>query len=160
MSDKPGLPGYGSGDLPRPKARMTVTETVYHQVYGDEDPAEPCSRAFARDLYCDEQPLSGRRAAAAAEWAPLCSEWVEKAAMLVLANEEGRGLLVNPDEAARRALAKKVIELGVRSEGGPVVAFGRVRPGETCRLEPADLAGLRVRCAAGPARYALTLIPG
>lgn len=134
-------------------ARITVVETVYHQP-PDAQPATVAASRFGRALAhgADRRPDSYLMAVGA-DWTPLDCGRVPDCGLLVLVNEEGRFVAVQPTPAERAAAEAKVAEVGV---GG--VPFALLRPGESCRFEPA--AAVELRCRAGSARVSVHLVPG
>lgn len=141
-----------------PKARLSAVLKVYHQAAGGADQPTGSEAAFSRWLDTDEQPFT-RRSSVAGEWQPLPCGWLDHASNLLLVNEEGRARQVQPTAAERQALSEKVIKVGV-CFNGVVVPLALARPGEAACFEPAaPLGAYRIHCAAGPARYTLTLTP-
>jgi hypothetical protein len=152
---------------PKPRGRLVVVESVYHQRTG-EQPIQVRPSRFERDLATAEQPYI-REFRAEADWKPLETGWLDRAGHLALHNLEGSGLTSIPTPEERQGILARIVELGVlaekdsgrRTQWSPpaeVVPFAAVRPGESCRLEPVNLSRLRVRCRPG-ARCVLTLLP-
>lgn len=133
--------------------RLTVVEYVYHQQMGRE--ASMFESRFSRALGDHEQPYE-RQVTVGEDWQSLDCGWVERVGMLVLRNEEGRHMQLNPTAEERRAIAGRVVE--IRTKDQP--AAWLVHPGESLRACPADAAGLEVRCQAGEARVTIHAIPG
>lgn len=121
--------------------RMVVHETLQHQNPG----GSPTSvvRKFLRRLSSDEQPFTRRFTVTQATTA-LETGWLDRTSMLLLANDGG------PDSAA--------VTVGMISSLG-VIGFARIRPGESLRLEPYDLAAIRVRSDGEPVKCVLHLLP-
>lgn len=153
----------------RRDARLTVVDSVYHAA-GKGEPTVAAHK-FMRVLVGDEQPFT-RWSKAIPEWTALETGWLTTASMMVLVNEEGpQNFQVRLSEEQKAEIAARVIEVGVK----PVVPAGRtmhsppicrdvipafrVRPGESCRVEPAELGSLFLRCTGGVARYKLVLLP-
>ena len=136
-----------------PKGEMTVVEQVYYQVSGGQ-PRLVESR-FSRKLESDEQPYE-RHLKVGVEGAPLDCGWIEKASQLVITNEEGRNLQVNPTDEEREELQRKVLELGYEDCPVPLCL---IHPGESIRFCPFSLEGLGVHSRFGVIRFTLHLFP-
>lgn len=137
------------------RARLTVTERVYHQQVGTDPHA--VETTFSRWLDSEEERYS-RHLKAGEAWQPLDCGWMTVASLCVLKNEEGVFRHVNPTDAQREEAAARIIEVGI-AVGDAVVPLALVRPQEDRREEPLDLSRLRVRCRSGVAKFRLTLIP-
>ncbi len=135
-------------------SRITVVGQACHQ--GEDGQIMPAGRQFSRRLQTDEQPFV-RRGRAGEDWQPLPTGWLSQAGFLVLTNDEGVGMQVQPTEAERRDAAGKILEVS-SCDGDPGAAW-LVPPGEEFRGTPADLAKVRLRCRSGECRYTLTLFP-
>ena len=142
------------GPIPAMRARLVVVESVYHQ----SPDGQPTSAegAYARQLDTDEQPYA-RKCKATEEWRPLDCGWLDRASMLHVVNEEGR-FLVQPTDAEREEVNRKLIELAVSVQGS-LTPFAEIPPHETARFRPVDPKALRVRCRSGAAKFTLTLFP-
>jgi hypothetical protein len=141
---------------PANQNRLLVVESVYYQ--GPHTDGVQRDSRFGRFLDTDEQPYL-RVFVVKEEWQPLDPGWLSRAGMLLLVNQEGR-FQVNPTEEQARTAAARVILLGVKPLIDlPPTPFARVRPRESCRLEPAGLDNLYVCCEKGEARGVLTLLP-
>jgi hypothetical protein len=139
--------------------RLGVVETVYLQRPGGQ-PVSVESR-FSRRLLSDEQPYL-RQFKVGPEWTLLDRGWLTECSCLVLSNEEGRFHQVQPTPEERDAALRKVVEVGVCFNDDMrdlIYRFAVVRPLESGRFEPADLAAIRIRCLDGPAKVSLTLFP-
>lgn len=139
----------------KPPARLTVVEQVCHQDGEGEPVVAACQ--WGRSLITEEQPWV-RKFLVGPEWKPLETGWLTRVGMLHLANNEGKDIQRIPTREEKALLASRVIELGVSSETG-VYPFLIIRPGESARLEPADLSTLLVRCQYQSARCTLTAVP-
>jgi hypothetical protein len=136
---------------PPPKNRLTVVETVYHQVSG-EQPQSVESR-FDRELQSDEQ-MYQRCKVATEEWQPLDLGWVPDPGTIVIENNEGILQQVNPTPEQQEELAKKILVLSQDSGLG-----FEVRPGESFRFSHDAPGVLLLRCRSGSARYRISVIP-
>lgn len=145
------------GPSPRTHARLSVVETVYHQAVGE--PARAVPSRFSRWLRSTEEESFQRSVRVGEDWTPVEASWVVEASHLMLENREGRALVAVPTDRERAETEARVVEMGVLAEGGGVVPFLRVPPGESCRFTPAELSRLRVRCLHGRARCLLTVVP-
>lgn len=139
--------------MAEPPSRVTVVEQVYHQILNGQ-PHLVESR-FSRDLESDEQAYE-RRLKVGEAGVPLDCGWVTKASQLLIINEEGRNLQVNPTDEERKKLSEKVLEVYyVQSLTSPWL----VLPGESMRGCPSTLEGLRIRSQSGIIRFTLHVIP-
>lgn len=133
------------------KPRLTVVETVYHQ-----DPANgptAFEAPFGRQLETDEQPCV-RRLTVGTDWQALGGVWLAESCQVVLRNEEGQFHGPLPSAQQKAEAAARVVEVGVSD-----MVLAVVRPGESCRFEPADLHTIRVRCVAGSAKVTAAVFP-
>ncbi len=134
------------------KNRETVVETVCHRVVGEE--ATSLETGYSRDLESDEQVYE-RRAVATEKWQPLDCGWLEgNVGLLIIRNEGGKSPQVNPTEAEKEELAKRVIEIAY-----PVSGRWLIPPGASMRGYPIDASNLAIRCQHSTAKYRLFLIP-
>lgn len=135
------------------KGFLTVVETVYHQLIDGQPTGEPNN--FQVPLVTEEQPFSRRVVIDDKSWRDVASLgcWLKDASYVRIANEQGSMLkrYPTPDEAA--VIAKSVIE--VRVGTGSIL----VRPGTSCRFEPADLDEVRIMCRNGSALLHVTVFP-
>ncbi len=147
--------------------RLTVAGSVYHLVIG-QNPTS-IQLAMSRSLQGDEEAFS-RNVRLETAWTPLPLGWFldkpEEAGVVVLSNEEGKRLQVQPTPEERAAIGARVVELGTEfttADGFKhVVPFARVRPGESLPLEPVDHALVRLRCLSPqgqPARCRVYVFP-
>jgi hypothetical protein len=157
---------------PASKSRIGVVESVYCQQPGD-NPISAESR-FSRWLNTDEQPYS-RKIKVTEEWQPLDWGWLKKASMLVVVNEEGRFLQVQPTPQERCDAISKVVEIGIAVclDGGTLnIPFAEILPRESSRFSPCKSieaglvlccrhgeASLVLRCRHGEARCSIMLFP-
>jgi len=141
---------------------LTVVEMVHHRrVDGTGDTVE--SR-FSRLLETHEQ-LYQRHLTIGTEWERLDLGWLDKAgiSMLVLTNNEGKNLLVNPSDEEQAAIAERVVEIGYSLDKGPDLdpcpGTWLIPSKESFRGFPSRPDLLMARCERGPAKCTLTLIP-
>lgn len=145
------------------KDRLTVVETVYFQPVEGEGAAT--ETRFSRWLKSrDEQPCMRSyrgKQVATQDWVLLEGLWVEHCGQLVITNDEGKGLLVNPSAEEQELISHRVLEVGLFHPVTPntPLAFAIIPPGESARFYPANLAGLRLRCREGTARYTVAAYP-
>ncbi len=155
----------GPGDLPaRPSPhemqpmtnRVAVIETILHQLAGEQPTS--IENRFARELETDEQSYD-RKVKIGENWTLLDLGWVANVggpSIIVIVNEEGRNLQVNPSEEERKAIDAKVIELcSGRCEDLEPEWF--IPPGESFRGSP--LKPVYLRCRQGIAKVRLFIIP-
>ncbi len=138
---------------PKIKNRLTVVETVYHQTATGEP--DSIASSFFRELDSDEQPYR-RKTKVGEEWTPLDLGWIKEAGMLVICNDEGKGLTKIPTPEEKEELAKKVLLLGFAIEGCHFGAF-RILPGESFRGSPTT--NLYLLSCYGVTRFTVYAIP-
>ena len=137
-----------------PKDRITVVETIYHQPFG-QNPFSVEER-YDRELETKEQPYS-RHCKATEEWQPLDCGWLASGASLLhIKNDEKLGTEVLPTEEEKAEHAKHILRIRL---GSDLVWDCTVPPGETMRICPEDLAGIRIQSAHGNTDFTLTLFP-
>jgi hypothetical protein len=136
------------------KPRITVSEQVCHQSEGGEGGAVEWL-PFSRELGSDEAPFCRPGMRVGPEWVPIDPGWLagQPVGMLCLRNDGALPRATQPTDLEREADAGLIVEL--RCEG---VVFALVRPGETCRFEPAGTSW-HVCCAAGRTRVSYVLYP-
>jgi hypothetical protein len=138
---------------PPPKNLMTVVETVYHQVFG-EQPVSIESR-FERELASEEQ-MYQRRKVATEDWQSLDLGWVSDAGTVVIQNTENKLLQVIPTPEQKAEIAKKIIAVSYNPESNQEFY---ILSGESIRLHPSHADKLMVRCLSGNAKYTINAIP-
>lgn len=115
------------------KARLTVVESVYHQINGEQptivDPG------YTVPIKSDEQPYI-RRLTITDSWQPLDCGWINKASLLVLQNTER-------DPSKRIELSNGVY----------------IPVGASVRLYVNDIHELKIRCVEGNGRAVINLYP-
>jgi hypothetical protein len=149
-----------------PGAHVGQIVTLYHHSPGEEPTAADVRSG--RWVGSEEQPYSRPLCRAGTDWAPLDLGWLagRPVSRVLIENREGKFLQVNPTPDERAAAEARVIEVAVQAhvDSDPprvvVLPFALVRPGECLPFEPVDPAALRVRCAAGPAKFSLLVVPG
>lgn len=185
-TSEPAAPPDAKADPPTPsptpaviapvRSRYTVSETVYHQQTGQQPRA--FQSRYNHPLSSDEQPVE-RTIVIGPDWVEFPKLWVDVAAQILVFNHEGSGLQVRPSLDEEQEISRHVIEIGIlvgspeltrspRTQWDPprkareelaIVSFSQVRPGQSCRFEPIDLAYHRVRCLHGQARCTFVAIP-
>jgi len=163
----------GSSSWAGSKDRLLVTCTVSHFPADGSQPTVaggPCSRWLATTEQCYV-----RKATVGESWQPLPDGWLKEAGMLLITNEKVRWA-AQPTAEERAAAEAKVLEVGMAVVGpstsspalnqaienlkpGYIQPFALVRPGESVRLEPVDLATLRLRCRMGESRITVSVFP-
>ena len=134
------------------KDRLTVRETVYHHPFGHNP--QVIETRFSHELETTEQ-LYERHLQVTKEWQPLDCGWLEdNVGMLIIQNDEGQFLYVNPTDEEREAAAKKTVEVSYKDEQGWLIP-----PGESMRARPSHASELAIRCQSGVAEITLYLIP-
>ncbi len=134
------------------KNRITVVETVYHQVMGDQP--DCLESRFTREVESQEQPYR-RNCKVGEEWQALDTGWLDEVSMLVIRNEEGTNLQVHPTEEQKADLAKKVLLLSSTDSSTNWL----ILPGESFRGVPSTVKNLEVRSQSGTIRFILYATP-
>jgi hypothetical protein len=141
------------------KARLTVTETVFHQPL-DGDPTAGPHTPYTILLDTDEQPYL-RHGRVGQEWTKMDVGWIKGCSMLCLSNEGIKMPPGQPTEGQRTDAASRLLEIGVTNDMiDMVVPFAQLPPGQSLRFPPYDLGTLMIRCGNIETRYILTLFPG
>lgn len=135
------------------KDRLAVVETAYHQQFGKQP--HSIETRFSRQLSTQNQ-LYERQLVATEEWYPLDCGWLESTGMMVLVNNEGKFLQVQPTDEEREAAERKVLEVSYQDAPHNVWL---ILPRESMRAQPGDVRKLRIRCQSGVARFTLCLFP-
>lgn|SRR3990167_2004418 len=137
---------------PASKARLSVVETVYHQVLG-EQPTHISSR-YCHNLSTNEQPYI-RRVTVGSSWEKLDTGWLkDRVSWIHIQNEEGRNPTVNPTEEQRKELESLSILISLE-----YVSFARISPRESLRFQPSSPSELFIRCESSSARCTITAYP-
>ncbi len=132
---------------------LTVVEMVYLQSVEGE--TQCIESRYMRELDTQEQ-LYKRRTTVTNEWKPLDVGWIEKPGLLVINNEEGKHLTVNPTEEEAKAIADRVVEISSNPEGCFRIL---IRPGESTRFEPSDVSKLQIRSQSDKASVIIHAFP-
>lgn len=145
---------------PANKARLTILDSVYYQ-NPDGSPILLDNR-YVKILDSDEQPYGPRKVKVDSQWVEITSElcWVRSPSILVVNNEEGKGLQTYPTPEERLDISKRVLELAVFCDQlGSWVVVETILPGESRRGRPAPGSRWAVRCVHGSARTVFTVFP-
>lgn len=134
-------------------ARLTVVDTVYYQ--SPDMPATSAESRFSRELDNTDQQPYVRRTKVTEEWAALDCGWLNECSMLLLVNEEGRGLQKIPTPEEKKEIAFKVLEIRFGSE----LVEWLIPPGESLRGYPVNPNQMFVRCRSGEAKLTIHLFP-
>lgn len=140
-------------------AFVTVVETVYYRPT-DSEPIELSSiPGFTKQIKSTEEPYQ-RRPAIGEDWVRLADGcWVKDAGLLELTNLAWKGLLVQPTEQEKKAIAAKSILVGVKFEG-TIVGMFEVPPGESARITcPVDFGSIYIKCLSGSVKCAIAAVP-
>lgn len=164
----------GKGAPTVPRSRIVVVSHVIYQSAGDQ-PVK-IESAHSVPLTTSEQPYL-RKTTIGSQWTPLDSGWLNRASLLVISNEEGKHLQVNPEDWEVLAIKSRVIEVACipmfpesavknRDMHSPDVALPQlvadwlVHPKQPpLRVTPADLSRIRLRCQNGEAKCTLSIFP-
>ena len=92
------------------KQRLTVVGSIYCQEPGEQPVSQEL--LFVRELASAEQPWQ-RRTRIGEDWQPLETGWIDDPGMVVLANDEGRGLQTMPDAGQTAAISRRTVLVGV-----------------------------------------------
>lgn len=136
--DKAPKPAIGS--------RVVVLEKVVFQAATDQPIS--ADNKFCQFLKSDEQPYVRRMKVKPEEWQKLDHGWVGIASQLLIVNEAPSFQRI-PTPEERASASACIVQLGIISplgRGSPTVPFSQIRPGQSIRIDPTELSGLRVRC--------------
>jgi hypothetical protein len=137
-----------------PSSRIVVREMLYYQVDTEGiDPHGQIDHGFRRFLYTSEQPYR-RKLVVGEEWVAIELGWIKKASLIHIVNDEGKGLTQVPTAEESKAIASRVLEVGI---GGK--SLFEILPGETFRGTPVETALFQLRSRSGKAQYTLTVYP-
>lgn len=136
------------------KARMTVVETVYHQLWSD-DPTEISCR-FSVELEMAEEPYQ-RKKRVGVVWETLDTGWIKgRVGTVVIINGSRKMTQGLPSEEEKEAIAKQVILLRFSKDSDGDV---RIPPKESFRFRPHTSELPEIRCEVGEARYKIFIVP-
>jgi len=134
------------------KSMMTVVSVVNFAGHGPACP--PVESRYEVPVQSEEQPYL-RYFTVEEEAKFLDTGWVEDHSLLVVRNEEGKGLPTNPTDEERAALEERVVEL----YGGESVFRILIHPKRSVQLTLSCTKGLMMRCRKGSARITLAVFP-
>lgn len=137
-----------------PKPRLTVVETVYHQIPG-ESPSE-FSCKFSQEIESDEQPYQ-RKKKIGEKWEPLDLNWLKDDCGMVCICNEAKVNQRGQTEEEKEAISKQIIQIGFRVN--PDYPDLEVFPGESVRFRPYAPHFVCLRCQSGKVRYSLFIVP-
>lgn len=135
------------------KGHITIVEQIVHYVEQQQPQGEQF--AFARACDTDEQ-IYVRRYSINDEWQNIDVGWMGAHPGMVHIEHEIKHPDKNPTAEEKAELALPIL-VGI-SDGG-VVPVLKIRPGETARFEPCDLAGMFIRSIKGERKIVLRLYP-
>lgn len=149
---KDSMPKY----TPRSVMRVTVVEQVY---YESPDGSHNIGESYSQNLSKDEQPFVRTRAIGSS-WMDVSENcWVDRGSVIVLANREGKIVLVNPSEDDKKIISSRLIEVGVVGESSnDPISFTQLLPGASCRLPGPFLKRIRVRCLGDKAKLSIAVL--
>lgn len=140
---------------PKPKPRIVVKETIYHQRDFRENPIT-LSKGFCAELSSDEEPYQ-RKPKIGEKWEPLDCGWLSLNRGTIrienLAKQEKQGILSEEEEAE---LAKQVIRIRFSADSCGDIA---IPPGEAVRFRPHTNDPIGICCSHGTVRYSLFIVP-
>lgn len=126
---------------------------------GESGQGQPAEGRFCRWLNTDLDPCGPRNFKATPNWTPIDLGWLKDApiSFLHVMNNEGNGLLVNPSKEEKERVSALTLEIALSESGidAPLLC----RSGTHIRIEVSDPSKLRIRCANGNCKYALTVFP-
>ena len=131
-------------------ARLTIVSVVYHQPLGEEPHSFP--HKISKPLTTDEQAYT-RKLKVTQEWQPIDIGWLTSLSLLLITNEEGK-YTTQPSEEEKLAISQRVLEVGIKVEGGyplsvtypgptPIFLIG---PGDSFSASPCNCKSLYLRC--------------
>lgn len=139
----------------RPKSRVTVVQTISHEQANRDSEGIWCG--FSRELQSDEQ-IWERVYKVTEEWSKLDCGWFTGlgCSHVLVRNQEGKSLLVNPSFEQRQQTKLKILEL---SFDGGITPHCLIAAGEVFRVTPVSLDQLALRCRSGQAEIILNIFP-
>jgi hypothetical protein len=117
--------------------RIVVIEQIYHQTKGQNPTNKKIT--IIRELKTDEQPYI-RTTKATSEWSKLDTGWLIECSQLSIKNED------------------KEIEIFLGNPKFQSMSI-RIKPGESCRIEPITLSEWYVSSTTGTPRYTISAYP-
>ncbi len=145
-----------------PKARITVLETVYYAVIGDNPISQDVR--FEQHLSSDEQPFQ-RQSRIKSDPKPLDLGWFadvpSSIGLIHIVNTENRYFQVNPTEEEVKALKEKRLLLSVDLGGvsDTPLPICEILPGESLRIRPIDPKTLLIASIGEATRSIITVYP-
>lgn len=142
------------------KNRVTIVEYIQFQERLGGHLIVPAGTPYAYELDSEEMPFQ-RKFKAGADWKELpgLSDWLDGFVGLIkVENIEGQFLQVNPTDAEKQGIAKRIIEVGVKV-GDVVQPFALVHPGRSIRIEAVPQVEYAIRCLQDSATYWLHAFP-
>lgn len=141
-------------------ARLTVVESIYYQQSGQQPVQHDCQHY--ENVYSDEQPYL-RNLKIGSDWQPIDHGWLTSWGLLLVSNEEGKGLLTVPTLEEQEEINSRVLQLGIALDSTndikKVQLLSTIPPGRSMRWYPENLLNLRLRCQHGKARCRISLFP-
>jgi hypothetical protein len=136
-----------------PPPRLTITESVYHQVPGDNPIHIPAG--FSVNLTTDEQPFI-RKLKVGESWQGLPECWLTECSQIIIVNELPH-FATNPTLEQKQELAAKIVEISFLAKNTD--GLWLVPPGQSFRGLPSNLQALRFRCKQGETRCTVAIFP-
>lgn len=145
----------------KPKDRLTVIQTISHETPGGE-PVGIWS-GFSRILDTDEQVWE-RRYKINSTWTKLDCGWFEgkQCSQVLIRNETGNDLVVNPTPEQRLEIASKTIEVSFEGDASSLAGTNPhclIPSGESFRAMPVNLDHVYVRCRNSEANIIVNIFP-
>lgn len=130
---------------------LTVVEQVTHSSL--VRPVQYVVTPFSRTLKTKDQPYRRDNCQATEVAVDVDFGWIESVGMIVIRNEEGRNLMVNPN---KEDLEKKILYVYF---GDGVEGAWEILPGETFRGSPINPKNLRISSKSGVVKYSIFVVP-
>jgi len=139
--------------------KITVTETIYHQVVGEGPTSYPTT--FFRVLNFTAEQVWTREQKVGKDWTMIDLGWLKDkpVSLMVIRNEEGFKNVTLPTEDMKPNSTTPILELGVGNTEAQPVRMS-IYPGESQRITPQPGFNWFVRCSNGPAKFHVIAFPG
>lgn len=140
---------------PPERDRLTMVLSLHHEQPGNDTHSVE-SRCWKLLDNPADQERQTKRIKVDENWSAL---WLgdlepDQVGYIVVENNEGRFLQVNPTDEERLDISKRVVEIGLAG-----VATLLVLPGFPQQLYPQHVEGIRLRCQHGVAKCRVTIFP-
>lgn len=137
---------------PKEQDRITCQFSIVHEHCGDPPFTLGCS--FSSICKTVEQPWT-RRVQIGEQWIPLDIGWIENPGLIVIENQTGKGLLVNPTEEELAEINSKMIYVTCNEPDVEWIIMPRMH----FFARPKTLENIRVRSSSGKIKASIHVLP-